>query len=73
MKSFDCKWFIPISNINVETKSTDGKTYSCKEDIDAMKKRIVSLKSELRKEIRKKTESFRDVSEIRKVTFQLMI
>ncbi|XP_071180884.1 active breakpoint cluster region-related protein-like isoform X1 [Mytilus edulis] len=60
VKSFDCKWFIPISNINVETKSTDGKTYSCKEDIDAMKKRIVSLKSELRKEIRKKTESFRD-------------
>lgn len=60
LKSFDCKWFIPISNINVEAKSTDSKTYSCKEDIDAMKKRIVSLKSELRKEIRKRTDSFRD-------------
>ena len=42
----------------------DDRMYSCKEDIDAMKKKIVSLKAELRREVRKNTESFRDVSEI---------
>ena len=61
VKSFECKWYIPISNVNVEAKP-DDKTYSCKEDIDPLKKRIVSLKSELRKEVRKNTESFREVS-----------
>ena len=63
VKSFDCKWFIPIYNLNVETMM-DDRMYSCKEDIDAMKKKIVSLKAELRREVRKNTESFRDVSEI---------
>ena len=59
-KSFECKWFIHISNVNVDTKSTDDSSYSCKDDIEAMKKRIVCLKSELRREDGKNNESFKD-------------
>ena len=58
VKSFECKWFIPISNVNVDTKYTDDSSYSCKDDIEAMKKKIVTLKSELRREVRRNHESF---------------
>lgn len=39
----------------------DDKVYHCKEDIDAMKKKIVSLKAEMRLELRN-AEPSKDVS-----------
>lgn len=50
VRSFECKWFIPMSQISITSK--DDKVYHCKEDIDAMKKKIVSLKAEMRLELR---------------------
>ncbi|XP_069135362.1 active breakpoint cluster region-related protein-like [Argopecten irradians] len=50
VRSFECKWFIPIQELVMAPKG--DKVYDCKEDIEAMKKKIVSLKAELRSEMR---------------------
>ncbi|XP_060085626.1 active breakpoint cluster region-related protein-like [Ylistrum balloti] len=49
-RSFECKWFVPVVEITMGQKG--DKVYDCKEDIDSMKKKIVSLKAELRSEMR---------------------
>ncbi|XP_033748083.1 LOW QUALITY PROTEIN: active breakpoint cluster region-related protein-like [Pecten maximus] len=50
VRSFECKWFIPMPEMVMAPKG--DKVYDCKEDIDAMKKKIVSLKAELRSEMK---------------------
>ncbi|XP_021361424.1 active breakpoint cluster region-related protein-like isoform X2 [Mizuhopecten yessoensis] len=50
VRSFECKWFVPMFQMSMAPKG--DKVYDCKEDIDAMKKKIVSLKAELRSEMR---------------------
>lgn len=47
---FEVKWFLPVPQINMETKL--DKVFQIKEDTESMKKKIVSLKAELRKEMK---------------------
>ncbi|XP_061162792.1 active breakpoint cluster region-related protein-like isoform X2 [Saccostrea echinata] len=47
---FEVKWFLPVPHITMETKL--DKVFSIKEDTESMKKKIVSLKAELRKEMK---------------------
>ncbi|XP_056008961.1 active breakpoint cluster region-related protein-like isoform X8 [Ostrea edulis] len=47
---FEVKWFLPVPQITMETKL--DKVYQIKEDTESMKKKIVSLKAELRREMK---------------------
>ncbi|XP_062579813.1 active breakpoint cluster region-related protein-like isoform X2 [Saccostrea cucullata] len=47
---FEVKWFLPVPHITMETKL--DKVFSIKEDTESMKKKIVHLKAELRKEMK---------------------
>nr|KAG5690938.1 hypothetical protein BaRGS_034324 [Batillaria attramentaria] len=53
--SYECKWFIPMNVLRVDTKFSyqDDLKFSKKDDIDDLKKKLRGLKTELKAELKK--------------------
>ncbi|KAK3083859.1 hypothetical protein FSP39_004234 [Pinctada imbricata] len=60
VNSFEVKWYIPVKQVEMEDKNE--QPVNVKEDLDSMKKKIVSLKSELRSEVKSHAENTKDKS-----------